>query len=193
MKTIYDLGSVILVLVNSATKKLLRERKLDGSTLLAITNVLALRNPVGEVVDYVSWGGNSYGGYTWNKNQGNDETVALHRNKVVCTSDCSKPDDWTVSTRAPYGQDFYYDKDGNQTIDKDKGLAMGEPRGLHMYYNLQNLPIQIGDDITYKYHASGQRFYKNVAGTEEYYIMDGNTILAVTDENGAIQHWNLYG
>ncbi len=23
--------------------------------------------------------------------------------------------------------------------------------------------------------------------------MDGNTILAVTDENGAIQHWNLYG
>ncbi|MFA5670753.1 MAG: lamin tail domain-containing protein, partial [Balneolaceae bacterium] len=69
----------------------LRDNSGQGALVLRLandsgnTNVLALRNPAGTVVDYVSWGGNSYGGYTWNKNQGNDETVALHRNKVVCT------------------------------------------------------------------------------------------------------------
>lgn len=32
-----------------------------------------------------------------------------------------------------------------------------------------------------------------MASIEQYYILDGATTLAVTDANGNIQHWNLYG
>jgi RHS repeat-associated protein len=32
-----------------------------------------------------------------------------------------------------------------------------------------------------------------ITSVEEHYIMDGGTVLAVTDANGNIKHWNLYG
>tara|TARA_R100000908_G_scaffold45503_2_gene21702 strand:- start:18075 stop:22538 length:4464 start_codon:yes stop_codon:yes gene_type:complete len=180
----------------------LRDNSGQGALVLRMSNdygnvnEIALRNPSGTIVDYVSWGGNTHDGYTWNTNQEGDETVALHRSQVNCTPDCSKPADWTVAPRAPYGQDFYYDENGNLTIDKDKGLALGEPQGLHLYYNHQNQPVRVGNDITYRYNAAGQRYYKNLAGTEEYYVMDDDLTMGVFTNTGSgweLEHWNIVG
>ncbi len=71
-------------------------------------------------------------------------------------------------------------------------------------YGTSTLPIQMKLDgsieASYLYNSSGWRIHKKVVDTntsttleEEYYIMDGGRNLAVTDENGNIEYWNLYG
>jgi RHS repeat-associated protein len=55
-------------------------------------------------------------------------------------------------------------------------------------------PVSISSKAHYRYNLAGQRIYKKVGnGKAEYYIMDGDVNLGVVDEDGVLQHWNIYG
>jgi RHS repeat-associated protein len=55
-------------------------------------------------------------------------------------------------------------------------------------------PVSIISKAHYRYNLAGQRIYKKVGnGKAEYYIMDGDVNLGVVDEDGVLQHWNIYG
>jgi len=173
----------------------------QGQTILVLRladnadNALVLRRPNGTAEDYMSWTGTAYGGHTWNLTQGGDKTLALHRTQVDCATGCSKPADWATAPRAPYARNFYYDANGNLIIDKHKGIAANNNRGLHFWYDERNLPVQIGD-FHYRYTADGQRYYKEVFGTQEYYLMDAEITTGVFENSGTgfeLQHWNLLG
>jgi len=110
-----------------------------------------------------------------------------------------------VSTTASHDWDaedsgFSYDLDGNMISSTKDGV----PELDHVVYNTSNLPIYKRVENTlqalYQYNASGWRFGKEIkdlqsgATTEkEYYILDGNTTLAVTDAGGNVSYWNMYG
>ncbi|MEQ9263611.1 MAG: RHS repeat-associated core domain-containing protein [Balneolaceae bacterium] len=91
---------------------------------------------------------------------------------------------------------YSYDLDGNMTGDTHKFDRIS--------YGSKNLPVGMRVngllEALYRYNSSGWRISKEVVNTvtqttteEEYYIMDGGVVLAVTDATGTIKHWNLYG
>jgi len=115
--------------------------------------------------------------------------------QVDCATGCSKPADWATAPRAPYARNFYYDANGNLIIDKHKGIAANNNRGLHFWYDERNLPVQIGD-FHYRYTADGQRYYKEVFGKEEYYLMDAELTTGVFSNEGTgyeLDYWNILG
>jgi len=125
-------------------------------------------------------------------------TYGMGTNKLTAVADA-------VSTTASHDWDaedsgFSYDLDGNMISSTKDGV----PELDHVVYNTSNLPIYKRVENTlqalYQYNASGWRFGKEIkdlqsgATTEkEYYILDGNTTLAVTDAGGNVSYWNMYG
>ncbi|MEO1022911.1 MAG: RHS repeat-associated core domain-containing protein [Bacteroidota bacterium] len=95
---------------------------------------------------------------------------------------------------------FSYDKDGN-LVSSDKTGGGGLEK---ITYGASNRPNRIqtgqGLEAVYRYNAEGWRTSSQVTDIQngkvseyKHYIMDGATVLAVADENGVVQHWNLYG
>ncbi len=97
-------------------------------------------------------------------------------------------------------ESFIYNFDGNVvSTSKDGGGGFDQ-----ITYGTSNLPAKVRLDnaieALYRYNSSGWRFSKKVTDTqtstvteEEYYIMDGGTVLAITNASGNVQHWNMYG
>jgi len=90
---------------------------------------------------------------------------------------------------------FTYDANGNMKTSTGRGIT-------NVIYDLRNLPIEVhysnGKKAEYRYNSEGWRIYKRVTQgsttlAEEWYVMDGGVVLAVTDANGAVVYWNLYG
>lgn len=119
------------------------------------------------------------------------------KNRLVSVSDgvaTTNDNQWDAED-----QTFAYDLDGQlSSSTKDGGGGFDA-----ITYSTAGIPTGMaednGDIHTYLYNSEGWRIYKkteNNAGNvfnKEYYIMDGATMLAVTDAAGSIVHWNMFG
>ena len=118
--------------------------------------------------DYDSSGNITFNGYIYN----NDESTFVEKNYSYGDNE------WRDQLTAYNGQAIHYDKIGNPTYYKGANLTWSEGRRLASYNNGAY-------SLTFAYDSSGKRIQKTVNGMEYNYVYSGDTVIAITYDDGS--------
>ncbi|MBO5432576.1 MAG: RHS repeat-associated core domain-containing protein, partial [Clostridia bacterium] len=126
-----------------------------------------------EGVDHYAYGYDSSGNITFNGYiYNNDESTFVEKTYTYGDNE------WRDQLTSFNGQDFGYDALGNPTLYKGANLTWSEGRRLASFDNGAY-------SLTFAYDSSGKRIQKTVNGMEYNYVYSGDTVIAITYDDGS--------